>query len=220
MATLLALCQLLTVRVGADGRMPHRMHSNSEQKIALTFDDGPHKRYTAEILDILLEYGIPATFFVIGSNVAENPELVCRALSEGHEIGNHTYTHPHLTNLKAEELFQEMVATEELLLSLAEYRTKLFRPPEGYYSQTVSATLEQLNYIPVLWTVDTVDWRSPPAKDIASTVLTNTRAGVIILCHDYVSGKSNTPAALRLFIPELLKQGYRFVTVSELLMSD
>ncbi len=196
------------------------MHSNSEQKIALTFDDGPHKRYTAEILDILREYGIPATFFVVGSNVVENPELVCRALREGHEIGNHTYTHPHLTNLKAEELFQEMVATEELLLSLAEYRTKLFRPPEGYYSQTVSATMEQLNYIPVLWTVDTVDWRSPPAKDIASTVLQNTRAGVIILCHDYVSGKSNTPAALRLFIPELLKQGYRFVTVSELLMSD
>ena len=105
-------------------------------------------------------------------------------------------------------------------MELTDFRPKLFRPPEGVYSQTVSNTLERLDYIPILWTVDTTDWKRPKAETIAQTVMDHTEPGVIILCHDYVSGKSNTPAALRIFLPKLLEQGYQFVTVSELLMSE
>lgn len=206
--------------VNAEVKKPYRKHENSEMKIALTFDDGPHKCYTPEILDILGEYGVKATFFVIGSNCEDNLAIVQREIDSGHEIGNHTYSHPHLTKIKAERLFSELIKTENILFELGEYRPKLFRPPEGIYSLTVSKTLERLDYIPILWTVDTTDWKLPSAEKIADTVLKNISSGEIILCHDFVSGKSNTPDALRIFIPKLLEQGYVFVTVSELIMSD
>ncbi len=209
----------LTVHVGAAAKSPCRRHDNSEKKIALTFDDGPHGRYTEEILDILDEYGVKATFFVVGSNAEARPALVMREWEAGHEIGNHTYSHPHLTNIEADELLNEMKRTDDVLERLIGNRPHLFRPPEGIYSQTVSTTLERMDYVPILWTVDTEDWRHPKAETIAKTVLDHTESGVIILCHDFVSGKSNTPAALRIFIPKLLEQGYRFVTVSELLKS-
>jgi len=216
----LILIGFMARTVGAEAPQPCRKHNNSEGKIALTFDDGPHKAYTEEILDILNEYGIKATFFVVGSNVERHPEIVKRALAEGHEIGNHTYSHPHLTNIEGDELYREMLETERILMELTDFRPKLFRPPEGVYSQTVSNTLERLDYIPILWTVDTTDWKRPKAETIAQTVMDHTEPGVIILCHDYVSGKSNTPAALRIFLPKLLEQGYQFVTVSELLTSE
>lgn len=216
----LILIGFMARTVGAEAPQPCRKHNNSEGKIALTFDDGPHKAYTEEILDILNEYGIKATFFVVGSNVERHPEIVKRALAEGHEIGNHTYSHPHLTNIEGDELYREMLETERILMELTDFRPKLFRPPEGVYSQTVSSTLERMDYIPILWTVDTIDWKRPKAEAIAKTVMDHTEPGVIILCHDFVSGKSNTPAALRIFLPKLLEQGYQFVTVSELLMSE
>ena len=206
--------------VKAEVKKPYRKHENSEMKIALTFDDGPHKCYTPEILDILDQYGVKATFFVIGSNCEDNLAIVQREIDSGHEIGNHTYSHPRLTKIKAEKLFSELIKTENILFELGEYRPKLFRPPEGVYSLTVSKTLERLDYIPILWTVDTTDWKLPSAEKIADTVLKNISSGEIILCHDFVSGKSNTPDALRIFIPKLLEQGYVFVTVSELIMSD
>lgn len=204
----------------AEIRKPYRRHNNSERKIALTFDDGPHKTYTPEILDILDEFGIKATFFVVGCNCEENPEIVLREISSGHEIGNHTYSHPRLSRIKQERLMSEIIKTENLLFELSEYRPKLFRPPEGVYSLTVSKTLERLDYTPVLWTVDTMDWKLPSSKKIAETVKKNTTSGVIILCHDFVSGKSNTPEALREFLPLLIKEGYQFVTVSELIASS
>lgn len=216
-----AVCfTVLGRNVFASKNEPCRKHENSEMKIALTFDDGPHKKYTSEILDILDEYQIKATFFVIGRNCTENPELVCREIESGHEVGNHTYSHPHLTKIREEKLCSEIIATENILFELKEYQPRLFRPPEGVYSGTVSKTLERFDYTPILWTVDTTDWRLPSAKNIADRVLNNISSGAIILCHDYVSGKSNTPDALRIFIPELINRGYVFVTVSELLMSS
>ncbi len=211
---------MATFSAEATAKVPYRKHQNSEKKIALTFDDGPHRKYTEEILDILDEFGVKATFFVVGSNAEAYPDLVKREWEAGHEIGNHTYSHPHLTNIEADVLFSEMQQTDDILNRLVGYRPKLFRPPEGVYSQTVSTTLERMDYIPVLWTVDTGDWKRPAAQTIADTVMNHTETGVIILCHDFVSGKSNTPAALRIFLPKLLEQGYRFVTVSELLMSE
>ncbi len=198
---------------------PVRRHNNSEKKIALTFDDGPSELYTEEILDILDEYRIKATFFVIGTNCERSPQIVMREIEAGHEIGNHTYTHPHLSKIGQEDLRSEMIRTEKILFELGEYRPKLFRPPEGVYSRSVSKTVENLEYIPILWTVDTMDWRAPSAEKIANTVMQNVSAGVIILCHDYVSGKSNTPAALKIFIPKLIAEGYKFCTVSELMES-
>ena len=188
-----------------------------DKRIALTFDDGPHPRYTAEILDILAEYDIPATFFIVGDLARQYPALILRELAGGHELGSHTWSHPHIRNVTEAALREELAGTEELLLELADYRPQLFRPPEGACDDLVRRVAGAMDYDVVLWTVDTRDWSRPPSAEIVENVLTNTREGAIILCHDFVGGESQTPAALREFIPALLAAGYEFVTVSELI---
>ncbi len=219
-AALLILTVLcLTVRAQAAEVEPCRRHGNDGKMISLTFDDGPDGAVTEEILDILCEYGIKATFFVIGVNCEKHPETLGRIASEGHEIGNHTYSHPTLKGITKDSLKDEILKNEETVYEITGKRTELFRPPEGVYSSDISSLMTEMDYTPILWSVDTADWRRPSAQNIVDRVMSGTETGVIILCHDYVAGKSNTPAALRSFIPRLIEQGYKFVTVSELLSS-
>lgn len=195
-------------------------HKNSGNKIALTFDDGPHPKYTTEILDILDEYGISATFFVVGTNAGEYPELIEREINSGHEIGNHTYTHADLkTSLRA-EIINELSKTQEVIYEAREYRTRLLRPPEGKYSDELKRIAGKFDYRIVLWTVDTRDWAHTPSDEIYENVVTNVKSGDIILFHDFISGESPTPEALRMIIPKLLDDGFSFVTVSELIGSN
>lgn len=191
-----------------------------DKRIALTFDDGPHYKYTAEILDILTENEVRATFFVVGSLAEKYPELILRELSEGHEIASHTWSHPHLNMISKAALENELTVTEEFLYELAEYRPRLFRPPEGKCPENVLRVAGEMDYEVILWTVDTRDWAHTPTDVIVQTVLEGTESGSIILCHDFVGGDSPTPDALRKFIPELKRNGYKFVTVSELLYED
>ncbi len=191
-----------------------------DKRIALTFDDGPHYKYTAEILDILAEHDVRATFFVVGSLAEKYPELILRELSEGHEIASHTWSHPHLNMISKAALENELTVTEEFLYELAEYRPRLFRPPEGKCPENVLRVAGEMDYEVILWTVDTLDWAHTPSDTISQNVLDNTESGSIILCHDFVGGESPTPDALRKFIPELKRNGYKFVTVSELLYDD
>lgn len=189
-----------------------------EKIIALTFDDGPHPRYTAEILDILKEYGIKATFFAVGENVVLYEQLVKRAFLEGHEIGNHTYSHATIKNLDREELICELERTDKEIERVIGIRPTVFRPPEGRCDQNVVSCAKQMDYKVVLWTVDPRDWSSPPVEAVVNNILKNVGYGSVLLCHDYNSNKkSPTPEALRRVIPELLDRGYKFVTVSELI---
>ena len=213
----LAFVFVLNMGVTAQASKPIRRYKNELMKIALTFDDGPDDKVTNEILDILKEYGIKATFFVIGKNCENNLVTLKRIFDDGHEIGNHTYSHPHLREISGKKLKDEILKTEEIIYSVTNIRPKLFRPPEGFYSEQIDRIREELGYVAVLWSVDTLDWTVPKAEKIADVVLNSTSSGVIILCHDYVAGKSNTPEALRMFIPKLLEQGYEFVTVSEVI---
>lgn len=194
-------------------------YENEEKRISLTFDDGPHYKYTAEILDILDEYNIKATFFVVGQLAEKYPELILREISEGHEVASHTWSHAHLNMLSDKSLEDEIYATEELLYELAEYRPTLLRPPEGKYGDNLLRVAGKLDYEVILWTVDTRDWAHTPSETIVNTVLENTESGSIILCHDFIGGESPTPAALREFIPKLIENGYEFVTVSDLIFS-
>ncbi len=186
------------------------------KRIALTFDDGPHPQHTAEILDILAEHDIKATFFVIGKLGNEYPELVKREIAEGHEVASHTWSHPNIAALSEEGITNELLETEEFLASLG-YKPKLFRPPEGKCGENVLRAAASLDYDVILWTVDTLDWAHTPREKIVNNVLTNTRPGSIILCHDFVAYDSPTPDALREIIPKLKENGYEFVTVSRLL---
>ena len=192
---------------------------NTEEKlIALTFDDGPHPKYTKEILDILNEYGVKATFFVIGENAALYRDEIKRISDEGHELGNHTYTHKNTASLSPAELLSELKRTDSEIFGITGTHPRVFRPPEGKCTKAAVSCAAELGYKIILWTVDPRDWACPTVSEMTDNILSNVRAGSILLCHDYNSAKrSPTPAALRRIIPELIERGYGFVTVSELL---
>jgi len=194
--------------------------NSSEKKIALTFDDGPHPVHTPEILDILDEYGIRATFFVIGQNIEFWSDLVARESEAGHEIGNHTFTHKNLKILDLCSIEKEISETENAVFSCTGIRTKLLRPPEGKVGEELCRMAKNSDYTVVCWSVDTRDWAHTPSDDIVNNVLSSVEGGDIILFHDFVSGESPTPDALRRIIPVLLREGYEFVTVSELISGE
>ncbi|MBQ9117181.1 MAG: polysaccharide deacetylase family protein [Clostridia bacterium] len=193
----------------------------SERVVALTFDDGPHPRYTDAILDILKEYGVKATFFAVGENAELYKEQLKRIADEGHEIGNHTYSHASLKKISPERMKIELTRTAEAVKKITGRMPTVFRPPEGCCNKTVVDCANQLGYTTVLWTVDPRDWSCPPSERVSENILGTVKGGAVILCHDYISaGKSPTPEALRKVIPQLLKEGYSFVTVSELLRAE
>ncbi|MBO4265334.1 MAG: polysaccharide deacetylase family protein [Clostridia bacterium] len=194
-----------------------RQVNTDKMKIALTFDDGPHKTQTDEILDLLASYNIRATFFTVGENAKKYPEKIKRILAEGHEIGSHTYTHPQVNNLDYDALADELEKTEAALYDICSYKPKLLRPPCGVCSSNVKKAAKNFGYDIILWSVDTKDWASTSAEDIVDNIMTNTKSGSIILCHDCIWHVSPTKEALKKAIPKLISEGYEFVTVSELL---
>ena len=201
----------------AEDENVYRCHGNSSMKVALTFDDGPHPKYTPQILDILKKYDVKATFFMIGENVTLYPELVKRILAEGHEIGNHTYTHKKITDYSERQLNDEMRECEAAIYEVIEYQPKLFRPPGGKLDQKVIKLAEAFDYKVILWNIDTRDWAHESSESIKKNIIEHIEAGSIILMHDYIGSNSPTPKALELFLPRLLEEGYSFSVVSELL---
>ena len=184
--------------------------------VALTFDDGPHKTHTKVILDTLDKYDVKATFFVVGTNAERFPDIVQYAADMGHEIGNHTYTHPNMKGISHSELQAELSKNEDLLFSICGVRTKLFRPPCGEMSDAVSSITEESGYKLVLWDVDTRDWEHRSKDAIVNSIKKNVKNGSVILMHDFIGGETHTPEALSEIIETLQKDGYEFVTVSEL----
>jgi len=222
MVTLSLLLTFLPAKVVAEeayGKVYCR-NSACQGKIALTFDDGPHPRYTKEILAILEEYHVTATFFIIGVNAENYPTDLQRIADAGCEIGNHTYSHFHINKLSEPELREEILKCEDTLFRLCGIRPHVFRPPEGRMNDQLKEILSQMEYHAVLWSIDTMDWAMTPSREICKNVHAKIGNGDIILMHDYVSGGNTTCQALRRLIPELLSRGYEFVTVSELIKGD
>ena len=186
-------------------------------RVALTFDDGPHPRYTPQILDILKEYGVRATFFSVGSNAENYPQLIRRICEEGHELGNHTHNHFHVAKLSREQLCADIESCQEVLGRLGQREITLLRPPEGVCTEDLKNYCEQKGMTIVLWSIDTRDWAHTPVEEICENVRKNAKDGAIILMHDFIGKKSPTPAALRRILPMLQELDYEFVTVSELL---
>lgn len=191
--------------------------ASEKKRIALTFDDGPHPENTDAILSLLDEYHIPATFFVIGENIAYFPEVFGRLAASGHEIGNHTYTHPKLKEQSAPALHDEILRCENEILSHGGKKPTLFRPPEGVKNEIVTGVSRKAGYRTVYWTLDTRDWTGASAASIERAILSGVKRDSIILCHDYIVGGGHTVEALGRVIPKLLSEGYEFVSVSELL---
>lgn len=206
------------VRVlAAQSRTIFHSEDCEEKTIALTFDDGPHPRYTKQILGILEKYGVKATFFFVGQNIEYYPDSARAVVDAGHEIGNHTYTHNRVKKMTQDEVFSEMSRCDDMIYTLGECHTALFRPPEGAFGEAVEKSAEMLGYSVILWSIDTRDWAHSTPSEIYQNVTQNIDSGDIILMHDYVGYNSPTPQALELIIPELQRRGYKFVTVSELI---
>lgn len=191
--------------------------SREEKIIALTFDDGPHPKETHKILDVLDKYNIKATFFVVGKHASWYSEPLIRASKEGHEIGNHTFSHPDISNLSSDDIKREIKECEDTLVKLTGKRPTLFRPPYGSYSEEkLGEIAKESGYKIILWTtIDAKDWKNPPPSQISDCIINKAKNGDIILLHDY--GTENTVKALDTIIPEMIKKGYKFVTVSELI---
>ena len=181
------------------------------KKIALTFDDGPHPKYTEQLLDGLKERNVVATFFVTGENAENYPEIIRREQEEGHLIGNHTYSHIQLTSRNREAFREELVRTNAVLEEITGEKTSFVRPPYGSWDKSFE---KELNMFPVLWNIDPLDWCSHNAECIAARVVEKAGDGDIILMHDYYD--TSVIAALEV-IDALRGEGFQFVTVEELL---
>ena len=179
------------------------------KKIAITFDDGPHPKYTLKLLDGLKERNVKATFFVIGENVLNNPDVIKRMAEDGHLIGNHTYSHVQLTCISEEKAIAEINKTSELITTYAGVSPKYIRPPYGMYSDALK---RETNLTPVLWTVDPRDWSVLNTDSVVKHVLKRAKNGDIILLHDIFD--TSVEAAFQI-IDALKAEGYEFVTVDE-----
>jgi cellulose synthase/poly-beta-1,6-N-acetylglucosamine synthase-like glycosyltransferase/peptidoglycan/xylan/chitin deacetylase (PgdA/CDA1 family) len=200
-----------------------------DKKLALTFDDGPDPQWTPEILDILKAKHVPATFFVIGANMEAHPGLVQRILSEGHEVGNHTYTHPNLADTPPAAVRLELNATQRLFEALTGRSMRLLRPPYLGDAEPTDAEeivpieeAQKLGYITVGTHVDTLDWKMLPVDQMMNLVQKEVAnpnddlRGNIILLHDSGGDRSQTVKLLPVLIDTMRAKGYSFVPVSEL----
>ena len=181
-------------------------------QVALTFDDGPHQTCTPALLDGLKQRGVKATFFLMGENIAGKEALVQRMQEEGHLIGNHSYRHIQMTKEGAEQACAEIEQTEEIIRSITGSRPEYLRPPYGAWNEQLEC---RVNLTPVLWNVDSLDWKLQNTERIVRQVEKDVKSGDIILMHDIF--KPSVEAALRI-VDDLQKQGYEFVTVEELMV--
>ncbi|MEQ4719620.1 polysaccharide deacetylase family protein [Nonomuraea sp. B19D2] len=177
--------------------------------VALTFDDGPG-RHTGTLLRHLAKYHARATFFVLGSNVVTYPRVLRRTVAAGHEIGNHTWSHPLLTRLPAARVRSQIARTDRAVKAAAGVMPHLVRPPYGAFNRAVR---RQIARPIVMWNVDTLDWRYRNSATVARRTLRSVRPGSIVLFHDI---HRTTVGAMPRVLKSLAKRGYHFVTVSEL----
>lgn len=182
-------------------------------KIALTFDDGPSAAWTPALLDGLKERGVKATFFLIGENADKNPEIVKRMAEEGHLIGNHTYHHVELTKVSENEARLELADTSAVIARITGKEPEYMRPPFGAWQRKLE---QEIQMLPVLWTIDPLDWTTENQDEIVNKVVTEAEENDIILLHDCY--KSSIEAGLRI-VDILQEEGFMFVTVDELLLN-
>ncbi|MDN4475611.1 polysaccharide deacetylase family protein [Demequina sp. SYSU T00192] len=207
----------VTAPTGASSRQTQTLGDDTdcsvEQCIALTFDDGPVAG-TADLLDLLADRGVKATFFMVGQNVAANPALVQRMADEGHALGNHSWDHPQLTRLDADGIREELESTSNAIEAAAGVAPALVRPPYGATDDAVAAVAAELGLSQILWDVDPEDWKDKDAGIVHERVVAAAHRNAIILSHDI---HETTRAAYAAIIDDLIAAGYTLVTVPDLI---
>jgi peptidoglycan/xylan/chitin deacetylase (PgdA/CDA1 family) len=192
-----------------------------EGTVALTFDDGPHPDSTPRVLDRLAELGVPATFFCVGRNAQAHPELVARALAEGHAVGSHSFSHPHPAETSLARLGDEYRRGRQALADSAGWNTPLFRPPHGHLGFRSAVMVRTQRLSPWLWTVDPQDWRPGITTREVAEVASTARSGDVVLLHDWAEqpwapeslDRSATIDALPAIVEAVQARGLRFTTL-------
>ena len=214
---ILVILSLVFSSFSQENKTVYSSNSNGQNRIALTFDDGPHPKITPKIIDILDKHNVKATFFVIGVNIDYYPEPLVKAVESGHEIGIHTNSHSILKSVNREMIANEINLCKEKIFNITGETAYLLRPPCGLYDNELIKFAEENGNKIILWNIDTHDWSHNSSKSITNLITSNAKGGDIILFHDYISGENHTAEALNNVIPILKKMGYEFVTVSQLL---
>ncbi|MED0679854.1 polysaccharide deacetylase family protein [Aneurinibacillus thermoaerophilus] len=193
--------------------------SIKEKLIAFTFDDGPHPVYTRKILKILDKYHAKGTFFITGQRAQTYSSIVREMNEQGHEIGNHTFSHPSMRKITSLQLQEEIQKTDDIIHSLTGDYPIFFRPPGGVQNTVVRDAAKKKNHIIVIWSKhqDTKDWSNPGIEKMVKQVTQHAQPGQIVLMHDSGFNRTQTVKALEKILAILSKKGYKFVTVSELL---
>jgi peptidoglycan/xylan/chitin deacetylase (PgdA/CDA1 family) len=181
--------------------------------IALTFDDGP-SLHTERLLDMFKEHGARGTFFVVGNLIDSRHETVKRIYTEGHEIGNHSWSHRQLTKLDIQDMTDQIMMTKAKIFELTGFDCKIVRPPYGSYDDEVKDVAKDLGVIFVNWSIDTLDWKTKDADAVYNEIVGKVKDGDIVLCHDL---HKTTVDAMEKVIPKLIEDGYQLVTVSQIL---
>ncbi len=193
--------------------------------VALTFDDGPYPPYTQKLLAVLEEKQVRATFFLVGNNVVQFPEVVCMTASKGHEIALHAYEHKDFLKLDGAELAGNIQQGKKVLEDLIGKPVKYIRPPHGFRDWAVMEAVSDAGLKVVNWSVIPRDWTNPGAQEIVDRVCKSVTPGAIVLLHDgdapsQKASREQTVQATALIVDELRKNGYEFVTVDELFNSN
>ena len=187
----------------------------ADKYIAITFDDGPHPKNTPRLLNMLRARNIKATFYMVGSNVDLYPQVVRRVVAEGHEIGNHSYSHRLFSKMGDSEIRQELSRTRDAVQRAAGVQTLTLRPPfGGMLTRQREWVNAEFGYPIILWSIDPLDWKRPGPSVVCSRIVSATTPGSIILAHDL---HSQTVDAMPATLDGLLQRGFKFVTVSQLL---
>jgi peptidoglycan/xylan/chitin deacetylase (PgdA/CDA1 family) len=183
--------------------------------IALTFDDGPNPTLTPKLLDLLAAHRMKATFFVVGQNAADHPDILRRAVREGHEIANHSWSHPNLGKMSDEAVRRELQKTDDAIFAAIGKRPTLLRPPYGSITARQKRWIhDDFGYRIIIWDVDPFDWKRPGPIAVCNRIVKETRAGSIVLAHDI---HPPTIEAMPATFDQLDRKGFKSVTVSELL---
>ena len=188
----------------------------SRKVVALTFDDGPDRRVTPQVLKILAKYKVPASFFLVGSYVKKYPEVVKQVLEAGHLVLNHSATHQSYLKKSKDWLKQDLLSTEEAIYKVIGKRPAMFRPPYGDIDAQMIEVIKDNDYKHIIWSYDTLDWTGASVDTIAQGLIQQVRPGEIVLMHSR-SGVENTVKALPTIIQKLRAQGYQLVKLDEML---
>lgn len=218
LAVIVAVIGSVSIFAGAERKLPIYCVETDKKQIAISFDAAWGNDDTETLINILKEYEVPATFFVVGAWVDKYPESVKQLADAGHQIQNHSNTHAHMPQLSKKQMIDELESCNKKIEAICGVKPILFRPPYGDYDNVMVETVESVAMYPIQWSVDSLDWKeNATAESICNRVVSKVKPGSIVLFHN---DAEHTPEALPAILKTLKDDGYEFLFISDLILKD